>query len=53
MTEQKRALLGMFEEYVLTLRILARRFLGADRIEDLPELLAPDWRTVRWYLMIR
>ena len=49
MTEQKQTLLGMFDEYVLTLRILAGRFLGADRIEDLPELPASDWRKARWY----
>jgi hypothetical protein len=37
------------DDYVVNLRILSQRHLGADRIEDQPTLLALDWRTVQWY----
>ena len=47
---RRELLLASFDDHIITLRILARRYLGADRIEDLTSVLNPDWRSVRnWY----
>src|ERR1017187_7681671 len=43
-------LLSSFDDHIVTLRILARRFTGADRLKDLPTAMNPDWRsTQNWY----
>src|ERR1022692_585829 len=47
---RREELLASFDEHVLTLRILSRRFTGADRLKDLPTAMNPDWRsTQNWY----
>ena len=42
-------LLEWLDDYVVNLRILSRRHVGADRIEDRPDLLFLDWRGIEWY----
>ena len=42
-------LLEWLDDYVVNLRILSQRHVGADRIEDRPDLLFLDWRMVEWY----
>jgi len=43
-------LLGTFDDYIRTLRLLTRKYLGSDRLEDLPWQLEPDWRFVEdWF----
>ena len=47
---RRELLLDSFDEHVLTLRILSRRFTGADRLKDLPTAMNPDWRSAQnWY----
>src|ERR1035438_4143250 len=47
---RRELLLDSFDEHVLTLRILSRRFTGADRLKDLPMAMNPDCRsTQNWY----
>lgn len=46
---KKELLLGWFDAYVERVRSLARHLLRTDHIEDRPELLATNWRKVRWY----
>src|ERR1017187_6818491 len=43
-------LLSSFDDHIITLRVLARRFTGADRLKDLPTAMNPDWRSTQdWY----
>jgi hypothetical protein len=42
-------LIGGLDSYIICLRILSLQHIGVDRVEDRTTLLAPDWRTVRWY----
>jgi hypothetical protein len=47
---RRELLLSSFDEHIILLRILARRFIGTDRVEDLIPMLSPDWQTVQtWY----
>jgi hypothetical protein len=47
---RREELLSSFDEHVITLRILARRFTGADHLKDLPASMNPDWQsTQNWY----
>jgi hypothetical protein len=47
---RREQLLALFDEHVITLRVLARRFTGADRLKDLPTAMNPDWRSTQdWY----
>ena len=43
-------LVASFDAHIITLRILSRRFTGADRLKDLPTAMNPDWRSAQnWY----
>jgi hypothetical protein len=46
---RRKVLLEWLDDYVVNLRILSQRHLGADRIEDQTDLLFLDWRMVNWY----
>ena len=37
------------DDYIVNLRTLSQRHIGADAAKDAPDLLALDWRTVNWY----
>src|ERR1035441_5184195 len=40
-------LLSSFDAHIITLRILSRRFTGADRLRKLPMAMNPDWRAMQ------
>jgi hypothetical protein len=43
-------LLSSFDDHIIALRILSRRFTGADTFWDLPTAVNPDWRSMQdWY----
>src|ERR1017187_9031506 len=47
---RREELLASFDEHIITLRILSRRFTGADSFWDLPTAVNPDWRSTQgWY----
>lgn len=47
---RRELLLDSFDDHIITLRVLSRRFTGADRLKDLPTVMNPDWRSTRnWY----
>ena len=47
---RRELLLNSFDDHIITLRVLARHFTGADRLRKLPMAMNPDWRsTQNWY----
>ena len=47
---RREELLASFDEHIVTLRILSRRFTGADTFWDLTTAVNPDWRSTQgWY----
>src|ERR1022692_1350976 len=47
---RRELLISSFDDHIITLRILSRRFTGADRFWDLPTAVNPDWQSTKdWY----